>query len=202
MKDDTSRLFSTLSYSFITVHRLIIHRVLWVCQVFFSGENFFDHLGGVFSGEFFLEGFFWGIFSGEFFLGNFSGEFFGDVSLCGSWRTYWRAGNFFFGCVFVRWYGQAPVWTQNVPTGFYWCLSSEKNPAVPLDTAGSGVRQLPFIRTAHPYTGNTTWKRQTESYQILRRMSGLRIRPARDRRYSTRRSNPIRRRRSVPRHTS
>ena len=63
MKDDTSRLFSTLSYSFITVHRLIIHRVLWVCQVFFSGENFFDH----------LEGFFWGIFSGEFFLGNFLG---------------------------------------------------------------------------------------------------------------------------------
>ena len=131
MKDYTSRLFSTLSYSFITVHRLIIHRVLWVCQVFFSGENFFDHLGVFFSGEFFLEGFFWGIFSGEFF---------GDVSLCGSWRTYWRAGNFFFGgCVFVRWYGQAPVWTQNVPTGFYWCLSSEKNPAVPLDTAGSGV---------------------------------------------------------------
>ena len=73
MKDDTSRLFSTLSYSFITVHRLIIHRVLWVCQVFFSGENFFDHLGGVFSGEFFLEGFFWGIFSGEFFWRIFWG---------------------------------------------------------------------------------------------------------------------------------
>ena len=188
MKDDTSRLFSTLSYSFITVHRLIIHRVLWVCQVFFSGENFFDH----------LEGFFWGIFSGEFFLGNFLG-------MCLSVGLGGHIGGreiFFFGCVFVRWYGQAPVWTQNVPTGFYWCLSSEKNPAVPLDTAGSGVRQLPFIRTAHPYTGNTTWKRQTESYQILRRMSGLRIRPTRDRRYSTRRSNPIRRRRSVPRHTS
>ena len=197
MKDDTSRLFSTLSYSFITVHRLIIHRVLWVCQVFFSGENFFDHLGGVFSGEFFLEGFFWGIFSGEFFWRIF----WGCVSL---WvlEDILAGGKFFFGCVFVRWYGQAPVWTQNVPTGFYWCLSSEKNPAVPLDTAGSGVRQLPFIRTAHPYTGNTTWKRQTESYQILRRMSGLRIRPTRDRRYSTRRSNPIRRRRSVPRHTS
>lgn len=117
MKDDTSRLFSTLSYSFITVHRLIIHRVLWVCQVFFSGGNFFDHLGDVF---------FWGIFFGGFFLGNFSGEFFwGCVSL---WvlENILAGGKFFLGCVFVRWYGQAPVWTKNVPTGFHWCLLSEK----------------------------------------------------------------------------